>query len=33
MDEKKKDKVTNRPEQGLEERQASEVANIIGSLP
>lgn len=33
MDDKKQDKVTNRPEQGLEERQAAEVANVIGSLP
>lgn len=33
MDEKKQDKVTNRPEQGLEEQRVSEVVNVIDSLP
>lgn len=33
MDDKKKDKVTNRPEQGLDDRDASEIVNVVDSLP
>ncbi len=34
MDEKKKDKVTNRPEQGLEDRaEAVEISHVVSSLP
>lgn len=30
---KKKDKVTNRPEQGIEDRDAAEIVNVVDSLP
>lgn len=29
----KKDQVTNRPEQGLEDREATEFVNVVDSLP
>jgi hypothetical protein len=33
MDEKKKDDITHRPDQALDNQQAVEVANVVSSLP